>query len=59
MGTDLAMNLIALRTAVNDQAVAIAVMRADHEMQQELLRALDPTRAPPPPGQGRVIDKTV
>ena len=61
MGSDLAYDLIALRTAANDQAAAYAVVRAGQQMHQELLRVLDeaaPAPPPPPPGQGTLVDKS-
>ena len=60
MDTDLSMSLIAARTAATQQSAALAIVKKSHEMDMALVQMVDQTAraAPPPPGQGRVVDKT-
>jgi iron-sulfur cluster repair protein YtfE (RIC family) len=58
---DLSTSLLTARTAQTQHSVQIAVLKKTHEMQTELLNALTSatqTQAPPPPGQGLVVDKS-
>jgi hypothetical protein len=59
--TDLAMNLLAARTAMTQNSAQVAVFKKAHDMQADLLNSLMQTAldmAPPPPGQGTRVDKT-
>ncbi len=61
MDTDLAMNLMASRTAMTQNSAQIAVFKKAHDMQTDLINSLVETSqrlAPPPPGQGTRVDKT-
>jgi hypothetical protein len=56
--TDLAMNLLAARTAMTQHSAQLAVFKKAHEMQTQLLESLMQTAlAAPPPGQGLRVDK--
>ena len=56
---ELATSLITARTAQTHQSVQIAVIKKAHEMQTELLDMLtQAAKPPPPPGQGKVVDKS-
>jgi hypothetical protein len=58
MDMDLAGSVLAARGAATQQAVAIAIIKQNHEMQQALIQMVDEVaRSAPPPGQGRVVDK--
>jgi hypothetical protein len=59
MDTDLSMALMAARTVATQQSAAIAIVKKSHEMDMALVQMIDETaRAAPPPGQGRIVDKT-
>jgi hypothetical protein len=62
MDTDLSMALVAAQTVATQQSAALAIVKKSHEMDMALAQMIDQTAraavAPPPPGQGRVVDKT-
>ena len=58
MDTDLASQLLTARASATQQSVQIAVIKKNHEMDMALLEMVDQvTRAAPPPGQGRRVDR--
>jgi hypothetical protein len=59
MQTDLAAQIVTMNAAQTRQLATIAVMRKQHQMQQQLVDLIDTvTRAAPQPGQGAHVDKT-
>jgi hypothetical protein len=56
---DVATTLIAMKQAGTQQLAAIAVMRNQHQMQQQLIDMIDEvtSKAPAPSGTGRLVDK--
>ena len=52
-------SIIAMRAAQTQQLVQIAVVKKAHEMEMTLVNMLDQAvrSAPPPAGQGNVVDK--
>lgn len=59
MDTDLAMSLIAARTAATQQSASMAIIKKNHEMEMALVQMVDQVaRSAPPPGQGRIVDRT-
>ncbi len=58
MNTDLAMQMVSMKSAATQNSVQIAVLKKAHEMQQNLLDTLMQTAlSAPPPGQGLSVDK--
>ena len=59
MDTDLTMALLMARTASTQQSAQLAILKKSHDMQAALVQMIDEVaRAAPPPGQGRVVDRT-
>jgi iron-sulfur cluster repair protein YtfE (RIC family) len=56
---DMATQLIAMKQAGGRQLAQIAVLRKQHQMQQQLLDMIDEvtSKAPAPSGTGRVVDR--
>lgn len=56
---DMATQLIAMKQAGTQQSIQIAVMRKQHQMQQQLLDVIDDvtSKAPAASGTGRVVDR--
>lgn len=56
---DVTSQLIALRMAGTQQAAQIAIMKKNHEMEMSLVSMLAEVAkaAPPPAGQGLVVDR--
>ena len=58
MNTDLAMQMVATKTAVTQNSVQLAVFKKAMDMQSDLLETLMQTAlSAPPPGQGLKLDK--
>lgn len=58
MDTDLATSLEMARSTATRFTAQVAVVRANHETEQALVRMVEEvSRAAPPPGQGAKIDK--
>ncbi|GLQ11705.1 hypothetical protein GCM10007913_36370 [Devosia yakushimensis] len=58
MDSDLAMQMVTMRTAATQNSVQIAVFKKAHEMEAALLNTLlQSAPAAPPPGQGTKVDK--
>lgn len=58
MNTDLAMQMVTSRATATHQSVQLAVLKKSHEMEASLVNMVaEATQAPPPPGQGLMIDK--
>lgn len=59
MNSDLVNSLMTARTAQVSQSASIAVMRANQEMDLQLVQMVSEgvRPAPPPPGQGLKVDK--
>ncbi len=58
MDIDLASQLVAARTAGTQQAISMAVLKKNHEMEMSLIQMVaDAARPAPPPGQGTRVDK--
>jgi hypothetical protein len=58
METDVISQMVAMAASRTQGLAQIAVMRQQHKMDMELVAMLtEATRAAPPPGQGRVVDK--
>lgn len=58
MDTDLAMQLVTMRTVATQHSVQLAVVKKAHEMETTLLNSLMQTAlSAPPPGQGIKVDK--
>lgn len=59
MDSDPTMQLLTMRSAQTHGAAQIAVLKKQHEMEMSLVQMLsEAAQAPPPKGQGLVIDKT-
>ena len=56
---DVAAQLIAMKRAGTQQSIQIAVLRKQHQMQQQLLDVIDEvtSKAPAAAGTGRVVDR--
>lgn len=62
MKTDMVSKLIDLSLGANQKHAQYAVMRAQKHMREEVLKAAEaqkPQPAPPPPGQGTRLDRSV
>lgn len=58
MDTDLTAQLTTMRLAMTQQSAGIALIKKQHEMQQELVAMIsEAAHAPPPPGQGARVDR--
>jgi hypothetical protein len=59
MDNDLSMTLMAAQTVATPQSAALAMVKKSHEMEVQIAQVVEKTArvAPPPPGQGRVVDK--
>ncbi len=58
MNTDLSTQMMAINTASTQNSVQLAVLKKQHDMQNELLTTLTQAAlSPPPAGQGLKIDK--
>ena len=56
---DVAATMIAMKQAGTQQSIQIAVMRKQHQMQQQVLQLIDDvtSKAPAPTGTGRIVDR--
>lgn len=60
MNTDLSMQMVQMNTVATQNSVQIAVFKKANDMQNDLLNTLMQTAlSPPPPGQGKLVDKQV
>ena len=58
MESDLSAALMAARAAGTRQAVQLAVVKKNHELELALVQMVDEVaRAAPPAGQGKAVDK--
>lgn len=58
MDSDLATQMVTMRTAVTQNSVQMAVLKKTHDLEATLLNTLlQSALAAPPPGQGLKIDK--
>lgn len=55
---DIAAMAVSMLAARNQTMAQYAVLHKSLQMQQDVLKILDPTPAPAPAGQGRMVDKT-
>lgn len=58
MDMDLTTQLLSARMAGTQQAISVAVLKKNHEMEMSLIQMVDQVaRSAPPPGQGNKVDK--
>ncbi len=55
---DLAAMAVSMLAARNQTLAQYAVLHKSLQMQQDVLKILDPSPAPAPTGQGQLVDKT-